>query len=250
MSTLPCSRAGATTSRAPSCTTCSTGKPCWRRAWPYSSPRSSLSGKSKEASWMTGRRGSSGGGGAGARSQPTISRARPTSPTGSAGRNLLIIGRRPIPSSCLLLQGVLSGYPPVHGTDGGAAASGRWRAGGGRPAPAGVAGAASATVGRGPAAAPDPEPQRAAVADRRRRRAGAVGGRGRQPAHGRARHGDRPRGGRVVRRDAHRGAHRRHAGGARPRAGRAGSCSGRRWWPWSPCAASGTCSCSSAPPWP
>src|SRR4029453_16191848 len=49
----------------------------------------------------------------------------------------------------LLLRGVLTGYPRVHGTDGGAAAPGRGRAGG-RPAPTGVAvGPAPAAGGRG-----------------------------------------------------------------------------------------------------
>ena len=88
-----------------------------------------------------------------------------------------------------------------------------------RPAgPSGVAsGPAPASVGRGPAAAARPEPQRPAVADRRRGRPAAVGGDGGQPAHRRPGPRRRPRGGRVVRRDAHRPAHRRHADGARAR---------------------------------
>jgi hypothetical protein len=249
MSTLPCSRAGPPPRGRPAGPPALPGSRAGPGPGRTAGPRSSLSGKSKEASWMVGRRGSSAPAAPGpGRSRRPAGRGTRSRPAASGGPTRGYVAQPCSPVAEVLAQVTLVSWNRRPGGRRSRSASRR-----GQPAPAGLARGASAGDRRGgAAAAADPEPQRPDLADRGRRHAAAVGRARVQPAHGRAGAGVRPRGGRLGRRacgptlltDVMQTVH------ASARAGRSGSCSGRRWRPWSSCAASGTCSCSSGPPWP
>ena len=169
---------------------------------------------------MVGRRGSSGGGGAWPRSQPATSRASMVRArivrAAAPGR----ARRMPV----LLLRGVGSGYPPVHGTDG----------------PAAILPGAASRRPAGPSGSPRAGASAVVPRVRRRRCRGALNRSGRiwlaaaggilllwaglisnQGTAVRVLELDHAVV-ELVRRDAHRAAHRRHADGARPRLALAG----------------------------